>query len=387
MQVAFPGWLKIERTASGCSLHDAALRRSQPVDLALASLLEQLREPIELARLSDPEETNLSEDILQHLLRGGCLVPAGNGPSLPHLLRSFLPAFLSCPSGSLSFRVSVLGVPCESLSVSGPGQAEGPASIRIASEFAEFTVNAEGKALGFFDYDANRQILEGVSICDIGNLVMEKGEPAERLGERLSQVVFACRQAGSFPLILGGDHSLTHAAVRGLGVPHIHILHIDAHSDIMDADPALLPSSGSVVRSLLGEEWVAGVVSVGLRGVMQVRQQPVNLKHSIVPQSVYRTMRPEAIADMLGDPCYISLDIDVLDPGAAPAVNLPVPAGMSMDEVWALLRAVGAKRKVIGADIVELVPRHDQNFRTARLAAELAIRLLSSVFDTGEAHG
>ena len=387
MQVAFPGWLQILRNDSGCTLYDEALRRSQPVDPALASLLEQLREPIELARLSAPEEANLSEVLLQQLLRSGCLVRAGDGPALPHLLRSFLPTFLSCPSGSLACRASVLGVPCESQSVSGPGQAEGPASIRIASEFAEFTVNAEGKALGFFDYAANRQILEGVSICDIGNIIMEKGEPAERPGERLSQAIFSCRQAGSFPLILGGDHSLTHAAVRGLNVPQIHILHIDAHSDIMDADPALLPSSGSVVRSLLGEEWVAGVVSVGLRGVMQVRQQPVNGRHHMVPQSVYRTMPPEAIADMLGDPCYISLDIDVLDPGTAPAVNLPVPAGMSMDEVWTLLRTVGAKRKVIGADIVELIPRHDQNFRTARLAAELAIRLLSSVFDTGEAHG
>jgi arginase family enzyme len=270
-------------------------------------------------------------------------------------------------------------MPCEAQSTTGSGPGEGPAAVRLASEFASYQTSAEDVPLGFFDYEAGARILEGVSLRDLGDIHSDRGEAAEVAGERLSHAVYLCRRAGSFPLVFGGDHSLSFAAVRGLGGP-VDVLHIDAHSDIMEAERHLLPTSGSVVRALLHEEYVRRLVTVGVRGIFQVEQRPLRDGHTVISARRFREMGPEGVAELISGPCYISFDIDALDPSVAPGVNRPVPGGLSTEEVCGIFRAVARRAPVIGADIVELSPRHDLNMRTARIAVELSLRLLAEIF-------
>lgn len=380
MELVCPPWLSVERGGAGeVRLRDAALQRSFTVDSSLGSLLEQLREPIGLAELTGGDQAAIPETLVGELMRAGYLAQAGGPLSVAGLLTPFQPAFLACPdSGPGTAQVSLIGMPCEAQSTTGNGPGEGPAALRLASEFAEYQTGAGGP-LGFFDYESETRMLEGVSMRDLGNIQAIMGEAAEAPGERLSHAVWLCRRAGSFPLVFGGDHSLTFAAVRGLGAA-VDVLHIDAHSDIMEADINLLPASGSVMRALLHEEFVRRVVTVGVRGIFQVEQRPLRDGHTIVSVRRFREIGPQGVAELVSGPCYISFDLDALDPSVAPGVNRPVPGGLSADEVHGIFRAVARKTQVIGADIVELSPRHDQNMRTARLGAELGLRLLAEVF-------
>ena len=381
MELVCPPWLSVERSGAGeAVVRDAALRRSVTVDPALASLLEQLREPIGLAELTGGDQAAIPEALVGEWMRAGYLAQAGGPLSVAGLLTPFQPAFLACPdSGPGAARVCFIGMPCEAQSTTGPGPGEGPAALRLASEFADYQISPAGVPAGFFDYESGTRILEGVSLRDLGNILAVMGEAAEAPGERLSHAVYLCRRAGSFPLVFGGDHSLTFAAVRGLGGA-VDVLHIDAHSDIMEADISLLPASGSVVRKLLHEEYVRRVITVGVRGIFQVEQQPLRDGHTIISARRFRDIGPEGVAELISWPCYISFDIDALDPSVAPGVNRPVPGGLSAAEIHGIFRAVARRTQVIGADIVELSPRHDMNMRTARIAVELGLRLLAEIF-------
>jgi arginase family enzyme len=382
MELVCPPWIRVVRSDNGrVLLEDVSLHCSGPTEPLVASLLEELREPVDVAELMKLDGEAISENLLTELLQAGLLMKSGGPSQFAGLLVPFEPTFLSCPaSAANNAQISIIGMPCEAQSITGSGPGEGPAALRVASSFTSYRVNEAGVPLGFFDYASETQILEGVSLRDLGDIYMPKGEAAESPYSRLSHVAFLCRETNSFPLILGGDHSLTYAAVRGLADEPIDILHMDAHSDIMDIESTLLPSSGTVVRALLREKYVHRIVTVGLRGVLQIQQQSLRDGHTIISARRFREVGPAAIAGLLSSPCYISLDIDVLDPAVAPGTNLPVPAGLTIDEVIAILRAVASRVKVIGADIVEVSPRHDLHLRTARLGVELSLRLLAESF-------
>ncbi len=82
--------------------------------------------------------------------------------------------------------------------------------------------------------------------------------------------------------------------------------------------------------------------------------------------------------------CYVTLDIDVLDPSVAPATNAPVPGGLLFEEVRAILETVGRARNVVAADIVEVNPGRDPHLVTARTANHLAMSLLGACFSKHE---
>lgn len=381
MELVCPPWLHVVRSDAGeILLEDLSLHCTRTLDPNLASLLEELHEPVAATELTSHEQAGISDNLISQLLRAGLLVESGR-PSWFGLFAPFQPTFLSCPdSEPEGADVCVIGVPCEAHSTTGPGPAEGPAAMRVASAFLSYQTDQRGTPSGFFDYDAGQQILRGIKFTDLGDIHMPRGEAAEAAGLRLSRAVFACRRLGSFPLILGGDHSLTFAAVRGLADTPISILHLDAHSDIMETEDHLLPSNGSVIRSLLQEEFVRRVVTVGVRGILQIEQRPLREGHVVVSARRFRELGAAAIAELVSDPCYVSLDIDVLDPAIAPGTNVPVPSGLTTEELCSIFSAVMRRVKIIGADIVEISPRHDVHMRTARVAVDLSLRLLAEVF-------
>ncbi len=384
MEVVCPPWLRVVRSERGTLLlEDASLHSRHPVASEVAALLEELRQPADVDELTSSEGGAIPASVLRGLVQQGLLVDSRGTTPPAGLLVPFQPTFLSCPdSGPGSAQVSVIGMPCEAQSTTGAGPAEGPAALRVASSFAAYETDARGAPFGFYDYDRGARILEGVTFRDLGDVAMPKGEAADLPYSRLSRVVHLCRRSGSFPFVLGGDHSLTFAAVRGLADGPLDVLHLDAHSDIMESEGDLLPASGSVVRALLQQEYVRRVVTVGVRGILQTEQRPLREGHTVVSARQFRGMGPAAVAGLLSGPCYVSLDVDVLDPSIAPGTNLPVPEGLTMAELGAIFAAVAGRVPVIGADVVELSPRHDLGMRTARVSVEIVLRLLAERFAT-----
>jgi agmatinase len=352
-----------------------------------ASLLELLKTPENLEVLCGKDGT-VPQHIITHLMRIGLLVDADNpSAAANNLLRRSLPTFLRCPEGDAeTAQVCVIGVPFDGLSDTGAGAAGGPGALRLAASFPTYEINDAGIPLGWFDYYSNQHVLKGVSFTDAGDIPVRIGDSPEDIGKRLSSVIQTCQNARVFPLILGGDHSLTYWAIAALSEKPLSILHLDAHSDLGSLSSFNLPTNGSVMRAVLENGNVEHLVSIGVRGFLPILQHSFTDGHKIVSANeVKRTSAEEIIALLPEDcPCYVSLDIDVLDPSVAPGTNALVPNGLLFEEVRVLLQEVGRRRNVIGADLVELNPQKDPQMLTARAGIHLILSLLAAVFSRRE---
>ena len=177
----------------------------------------------------------------------------------------------------------------------------------------------------------------------------------------IHEKVFRVASAGPIPIVLGGDHSITYpsaAAVSRVQHPRsVGIVHFDAHADTgADQWGVAARDTGQPMRRLIEEGWVAGpnFVQVGLRGYWPeketfdwMREQGLRWHTMVeIEDRGAEAVIADAIAEALDGPdcIYLSVDIDVVDPGMAPGHRArPSPAGCSARE---LLRAV---RQIVGA--------------------------------------
>jgi arginase family enzyme len=219
-----------------------------------------------------------------------------------------------------------------------------------------------------------------VSFSDLGDITFPHGEAGREVGRRLGAVVGLCHKLGSFPLVLGGDHSITYWSVEALAQQPISVIHLDAHSDLAELPGPNSHCNASVARALLGLPGVESLVTIGLRGILPVRQVPIRPGHNVITVREMRELGAEAIVDLVPAdlPCYVSLDMDVVDPSIAPGTNSPEPDGLSFQEVREILVTAGKRRRIIGADVVEINAFHDPRLLTAKVATRLILSLLAS---------
>ena len=188
-------------------------------------------------------------------------------------------------------------------------------------------------------------------------------------------------------LMLGGDHSLTLAALRAVAEQHgpVAVVHLDAHSD---TNPAFYGGEfhhGTPFRHGIDEGLIdpARTVQIGIRGH---NPQPDSLDYArgkgvrivttdeFVETGVAGTHA--LVQELIGDrPVYVSVDVDVADPAFAPGTGTPAPGGLSSREVLGLLRCVGELRPV-GFDVMEVSPLYDHAGITSVLATEIGAELL-----------
>lgn len=377
-----PGWRVIRSDESRALVEHPLTGAFYPLHPGHVALLQLLQEPEDFATLCG-DDGMVPRDDIERLFSFGLLVDADNPLNIAgSWLRRCQPTFMGCPTGTTGkSQVCVIGMPSDSLSDTGAGASAGPAAIRVASSFPQYNVDADsGSPLGWYDYYSNTHVLEGVTFADLGDVPINVGEPATMWGKRLTKAVGFCRALAAFPLVIGGDHSLTAWTLAAFAERPISVLHLDAHSDLGPLAGDSIPTNGSVARAILEQLNIQHFLSVGVRGFLPVEQAPLAAEHHIISAREAKTTRAEEIAAKLpeGVPCYVTLDIDVLDPAIAPGTNAPVPDGLSFEEVRSILHAVGRTRQVVGADVVEVNPDRDQNLQTARAAAHLALSLLGA---------
>jgi agmatinase len=255
----------------------------------------------------------------------------------------------------------------KSVSYSG-GTAKGPQAILDASPNLEF-----------FDEVFWREPFRDYGIATLSEPKIEKNH--EKALEQLAGIVGDVLAAGKFPLVLGGEHSLTPGAIRPFvanGQP-LTILQFDAHADLRDGYEGVHYSHAAAMCRCLDYPGVR-LVSVGIRNIsaseipiLEANKDRVTIfwakdKKSWTPADVARAVGP--------GPTYITFDIDGFDSSLIPATGTPEPGGLFWDEVMDILSAATANTKVVGADVVELAPvkgLHACDF----LAAKLVYKMLS----------
>ena len=244
-------------------------------------------------------------------------------------------------------RFVVVPVPYDSTTTWRGGTREGANAILDAS------MNME-----LFDIELKRDI------CDVGIHTTDDVEPDMRspqhMAVRVTEVIGEILFAGKFPILLGGEHSLTFGAVAAvLKLPlegELTVLQLDAHTDLRDTYCNTKWGHGCVARRMSELPGVK-IVQLGLRSTSRE-------EYYAVPANVTQFWCEDVLHDFdgalekvlaaCGENVYISFDVDVCDPSWIPSTGTPEPGGLSFYQVRDILRAVCTQKKVLGLDCVEL---------------------------------
>jgi arginase len=216
------------------------------------------------------------------------------------------------------------------------------------------------------------------------------------MARRVYGRVAAARDAGRFPLVLGGDHSLSLGSVRGAARRRpVGVIWVDAHADFNTAETtpsgnihgmplAALAGYGDPRLVHLGTETAqavepAHIAIVGVRLLdpgerVLLKQAGVNVfsMEQIDRLGLYAaTQQAIEVATRDTEGIYLSLDLDALDPLYAPGVGTPEDGGLSYREAHTVCELIADTGKLLGMDVVEVNPILDERNRTAHLAVEL----------------
>ena len=275
--------------------------------------------------------------------------------------------------------VGVLGLPSDNGSPFRTGARFGPKAIRDASVMLR-PVNP---------YRGNVDVFAALRVADLGDAAVVPGYmPATLL--HLEAAVRRVVDAGVCPLLLGGDHGVSIAGLRAVAGRHgpLALVHFDAHSDTWDTYfGGERHSAGTPFRRAVEEGLVDPhrSLQLGLRGSLFTPddvEQSRRLGYEVLSTDEMLAEPPAALAARIARrtgevPVYLSFDLDVVDPGAAPGVQTPEAGGPSAREVLAILRALHGLH-LVGADVVECNPLYDgPGAVTALLGATIAAELLA----------
>ena len=236
--------------------------------------------------------------------------------------------------------------------------------------------------------------LSVLRVVDAGDLELPIGYIEQSL-DIIGDAVERIARRGSVPVILGGDHTITFPNARAVAAVHaeIALIHFDAHADTgPTAAGGLLLGHGTPMRRLIESGAVAGrrFVQIGLRGywpdpetVAWMEQQ--GMRTYLMTEIVERGLRA-VVDDAVGyategaDAAFLSVDIDVVDPGMAPGTGTPEPGGLTSRELMDTLRRLSRELNVVGADIVEVSPPYDgPGGITAFLANRCVLEILNGM--------
>ena len=303
--------------------------------------------------------------------------------------RSFFRTPLCGDLASLSADVAFLGVPFDQGTYQRPGARYGPNAIRDVERVYEYMDPWEDKeAAGYFDVDAGATLLQGVTMADCGDVTILPAD-VERNLDKVTRAVAAILERGAFPIIVGGDHSITFPAVRAFEhFAPLDVVHLDAHEDFSHSLQGVQYHHGCPIRRVRELPFVRNITSVGIRWARKdVYEEALRLGVRHVTAEEFLREGAARIAEAVPstESLYISLDVDVLDPAYAPGTGTPVPGGLSYFQVRDFLKALARCSRVVGFDVMEVAPAYDWAQTTAMNAAKLIIDLLSVVFPPGEA--
>jgi agmatinase len=283
------------------------------------------------------------------------------------------------PDGSPAPHAAILGIPTDEATTQHPGARYGPRAIREAS--TQFAYYKRGR--GYYDPERGRPMLPGVELRDAGDVEIVPTliqENAKRIGEAVASLLIR----GVFPVCLGGDHSVTPAILSAFAGSPLHLVQIDAHMDFVDRLAGATVTHASPMRRARELAHVESLTQIGIRSIVSSAadyEAASALGNRVVTTAqVLEHPGHDWWADLTGD-AYLTLDIDVFDPAAAPGTGFAEPGGLQFRDVARLLRTLTARLRLRGLDVVEVTPYLDPSHRTALLAARTILEVLSCTFD------
>ncbi|MBI4335872.1 MAG: agmatinase [Candidatus Omnitrophica bacterium] len=268
----------------------------------------------------------------------------------------------------------MLPVPYEKTTTYKKGAAGGPRAIIEASKYMET-----------FDDELNQETYK-IGIHTMDELAAGDISSEEMTG-CLKNAVRDLIKAGKFPVVLGGEHSISVGPVAAFRESYedLSVLYLDAHYDLRDEFNGSRFNHACAARRI---SELAPVVEVGVRSLSReekdfLSNMPPKTRVDVI--NVYDILNDalwnDKVGRLLSKNVYISIDLDVFDPAIMPAVGTPEPGGIGWYEFLELLYGVIMEKNIVGMDVVELCPIKDQP-ASDFFAAKLIYRLLGYIFSS-----
>jgi len=264
-----------------------------------------------------------------------------------------------------SAEIVVLPVPYDYTATWQKGADQGPEAIIEASAHVEL-----------YDIETDSEVhLHGIHTFELPHLPRSPEKLTQIIRERFSS--FA--NNGKFPVMLGGNHSVTPGAVQGLKnyFADLTVLQLDAHADLRESYQGSMFNHACVMARI---EETCETVQVGIRSMSREEFNRLDAARVFFARDIFlRSDWVEKVVELLSANVYVTIDLDVFDPSEIPSTGTPEPGGLSWYQVIGLLKTVAEKRRVVGFDVVELLP-NKHNKAPDFIAAKLVFKFLSHIF-------
>ncbi len=279
--------------------------------------------------------------------------------------------------------VAIIGAPWDDNTTNRPGARFGPRALR-----------AQAYDPGSYHLDLGIEIFDYLNVVDYGDAIVSHGMwelSRQAIHQRITEVV----SRGIVPIVVGGDHSITWpsgvAVGEHYGFGKIGMIHFDAHADTANILHGNLASHGTPMRRLIESGAIAGknFIQVGLRGYwppkdVQDWMREQGMRHHTMQEIWERGVKAvmqDVVDEALDgtDGIYLSIDIDVLDPGFAPGTGTPEPGGFAPIDLLRVIRKIVLETNVVAMDVTEVCPPYDVSDLTVNVAHRLIWETLAAL--------
>lgn len=291
----------------------------------------------------------------------------------------FLGLPTASPGDAADADIVIMGAPSATPYQSvGPYCAGAPGAIRSALGWPG--------AIDHYDFDLHGKILaDKIRAVDWRDLPYDDTDFASNR-ELIRRHVASALDSGAIPIVMGGDDSIPIPVLQAYERHGpITVFQLDAHIDWRDEVSGERMGLSSNMRRASEMDWVKSIIQVGARGIGSARpndyQDALDWGVKLFPMESIFEQGIDQILQSVPDssPVFITLDIDVMDPATVPSVIGPAPGGFNYWQVVNLLKNLAQRSRLVGFDLVELMPANDIGARGALVAARLVAVMLGLI--------
>ena len=283
----------------------------------------------------------------------------------------------------LDAEIAFLGIPYDGGIGFRPGTRFGPREIRTFS--VRYSAWGGHKPNGYYDVNQRKRFLKGLRMVDCGDVDIAYYD-FDNNRRKMTSNIEAVLDKGSFPVLIGGDHSVTFPNVCAFSrFGPVDIVHIDAHMDWRDEIGGVRHANASPLRRSKELLFVRNMIHLGIRDVRTSDDQIRDAEAAGAKVFTREQIREKGVNGVLEQfpklgNVFVTIDIDGLDPSIAPGTGSPTVDGLLYHEVRALLLGVSKMGNVVGFDLVEVNPMIDHYGQTCLLASTLILEFLGAIF-------
>lgn len=286
--------------------------------------------------------------------------------------------------------IAILGIPYGIpyfVEEMGSDTCRGPDAIRQYAGMEDLAYKRE-----HYDFDFHGPLLDNrdVKVVDCGNVTADPNDHGQHYlrAENAARIIFG---KGATLIALGGDHGIPIPVLRALEVfnTKVTLVQVDAHLDWLDEKNGVRDGYSSPVRRASEMPWIGEIVQIGLRGPGSACEQEVQDALSygakLIDAYEMHAIGIDAVLDQIpdGDPYYITIDADGIDPTIMPGVMAQSPGGLTWVQIRALIHGLTKKGRVLGMDLVEVAPILDVGNTTLIHAERLLCNFIGACVRAG----